>query len=145
MAAITVLRHVSASPLLWGWGPVLFVLLGSVLVLLLPLVGVEENCCTKLRGIALLRCHLWGDTHRAVGHSTSLTVPNTALELLPQKPKPSKGRVDEKEFGFPCTFNINYLINSDVCDLCVCEKKKHARLSSQLDYKSLLPIYTTTT
>ncbi|GAA6109820.1 protein adenylyltransferase FICD [Tachysurus ichikawai] len=90
MAAITVLRHVSASPLLWGWGPVLFVLLGSVLVLLLPLVGVEENCCTKLRGIALLRCHLWGDTHRAVGHSTSLTVPNTALELLPQKPKPSK-------------------------------------------------------
>ncbi|MCI4392476.1 hypothetical protein PGIGA_G00146390 [Pangasianodon gigas] len=90
MAAITVLRHVSTSPLLWGWGPVLFVLLGSVLVLLLPLVGVEEKCCAKLKGISLLRCHLWGNTHRAVGHSTSLTVPYTALELLPQKPKPTK-------------------------------------------------------
>lgn len=95
MAAITVLRHVSASPLLWGWGPVLFILLSSVLVLLLPLVGVEENCCAKLKGISLLRCHLWGNTHRAVGHSTSLTVPYTALQLLPQKPKPSKGRVEK--------------------------------------------------
>lgn len=95
MAVIMVLRHVSASPLLWGWGPVLFVLLGSVLVLLLPLVGVEENCCTKLTGISLLRCQLWGKTHRAVRHSTSLTVPYTALELLPQKPKPSKGNVEK--------------------------------------------------
>ncbi|KAL6465810.1 hypothetical protein MHYP_G00259430 [Metynnis hypsauchen] len=90
MAALAVLRHASSSPLLWGWGPVLFVLLGSVLVLLLPLVGVEEQCCARLKGISLLHCQLWGNTPRPVGHSTSLTVPFTALELLPQKPKPSK-------------------------------------------------------
>uniref|UniRef100_W5LIK5 Protein adenylyltransferase FICD n=1 Tax=Astyanax mexicanus TaxID=7994 RepID=W5LIK5_ASTMX len=90
MAALAVLRHVGSSPVLWGWGPVLFVLLGSVLVLLLPLVGVEDQCCATLKGISLLRCQLWGNTHRPVGHSTSLTVPFTALELLPQRPKPSK-------------------------------------------------------
>ncbi|XP_026865053.1 protein adenylyltransferase FICD [Electrophorus electricus] len=90
MAALAVLRHAGSSPLLWGWGPILFVLLGSVLVLLLPLVGVEEQCCATLKGVALLRCQLRGNTHRSAAHSTSLTVPYTALALLPQKPKPSK-------------------------------------------------------
>lgn len=96
MAALAVLRHASSSPLLWGWAPVLFVLLGSVLVLLLPLVGVEDQCCASFKGISLLRCQLWGNTQRPLGHSTSLTVPFTALELLPQKPKPSKGKMQEQ-------------------------------------------------
>lgn len=103
MAAITVLRNVSPSPLLCGWGPILFLLLGSVLVLLLPLVGEEETCCAKLKGVSLLRCRLWGNIHHAVGHSTSLTIPYAAFELLPQKPKPSKGRVEEEELGCQMT------------------------------------------
>lgn len=90
MAALAVFRHASSSPLLWSWGPVLFALLGSVCVLLLPLVGIEEQCCATLKGIALLRCQLWGGVQRPVVHSTSLTVPFTALDLLPQKLKPSK-------------------------------------------------------
>ncbi|XP_062873953.1 protein adenylyltransferase FICD [Trichomycterus rosablanca] len=100
MAAVTVLRHVTSSPLLWGWGPLVFVLLGSVLVLLLPLVGVEDKCCATLTGIPLLRCHLWGSTYRPAGHSTSLTVPYTALELLPQKPKPNKESLLEAQAAF---------------------------------------------
>ncbi|KAK7164212.1 hypothetical protein R3I94_002819 [Phoxinus phoxinus] len=90
MAALAVFRHASGSPLLWSWGPVLFALLGSVCVLLLPLVGIEEQCCATLKGIALLRCQLWGGVQRPVVHTTSLTVPFTALDLLPQKLKPSK-------------------------------------------------------
>ncbi|XP_048043035.1 protein adenylyltransferase FICD [Megalobrama amblycephala] len=90
MAALTVLRHASSSPLLWGWGPALFAILGSVLVLLLPLAGIEEQCCATLKGLALLRCQLWGGVQRPVVHTTSLTVPFTALDLLPQKVKPSK-------------------------------------------------------
>ncbi|XP_067295386.1 protein adenylyltransferase FICD [Pseudorasbora parva] len=90
MAALAVLRHASSSPLLWSWGPILFALLGSVFLLLLPLVGVEEQCCSTLKGIALLRCQLWGGIQRPVVHTTSLTVPFTALDLLPQKVKPSK-------------------------------------------------------
>lgn len=91
MAALAVLRHASSSPLLWGWTPVLFALLGSVFVLLLPLVGIEEHCCATLKGIALLRCQLWGNVQRPTVHTTSLTVPFTELDLLPQKVKPSKG------------------------------------------------------
>ncbi|XP_067262774.1 protein adenylyltransferase FICD [Chanodichthys erythropterus] len=90
MAALTVLRHASSSPLLWGWGPALFAIVGSVFVLLLPLAGIEEQCCATLKGLALLRCQLWGGVQRPVVHTTSLTVPFTALDLLPQKVKPNK-------------------------------------------------------
>ncbi|KAI7813273.1 protein adenylyltransferase FICD [Triplophysa rosa] len=90
MAALAVLRHASSSPLLWGWTPVLFALLGSVFVLLLPLAGIEEQCCATLKGIALLRCQLWGGVQRPTVHTTSLTVLFTELDLLPQKVKPSK-------------------------------------------------------
>ncbi|KAK2911099.1 hypothetical protein QQF64_026750 [Cirrhinus molitorella] len=90
MAALAVFRHACSGPLLWGWGPVLFGLLGSVFVLLLPLAGIEEQCCATLKGLALLRCQLWGGAQRPVVHTTSLTVPFTALDLLPQKVKPSK-------------------------------------------------------
>ncbi|XP_018959410.2 protein adenylyltransferase FICD [Cyprinus carpio] len=90
MAALAVFRHACGGPLLWGWGPVLCGLLGSVFVLLLPLAGVEEQCCATLKGLALLRCRLWGGVQRPVVHTTSLTVPFTALDLLPQKVKASK-------------------------------------------------------
>ncbi|XP_051551823.1 protein adenylyltransferase FICD-like [Myxocyprinus asiaticus] len=90
MAAFAVLRCASSSPLLWSWGPVLFALLGSVFILLLPLAGIEEQCCATLKGLALLRCQLWGGVQQPTGHTTSLTVPFTALDLLPQKVKPSK-------------------------------------------------------
>lgn len=90
MAALAVLRHAGSSPLLWGWTPLLFALLGSVFVLLLPLAGIEEQCCATLKGIALLRCQLWGGVQRPVVHTTSLTVPFTELDLLPQKGRPSK-------------------------------------------------------
>ncbi|KAA0716718.1 Adenosine monophosphate-protein transferase FICD [Triplophysa tibetana] len=90
MGGLAVLRHASSSPLLWGWTPVLFALLGSVFVLLLPLAGIEEQCCATLKGIALLRCRLWGGVQRPTVHTTSLTVLFTELDLLPQKVKPSK-------------------------------------------------------
>ncbi|CAG08500.1 unnamed protein product, partial [Tetraodon nigroviridis] len=73
------------------WGPLLCVLLGSLLALLLPLVGVENQSCAALGGIAQLRCQLWeGSPPAAVVQSTSLTVPFTGLDLLPQRAKPSK-------------------------------------------------------
>ncbi|XP_056602093.1 protein adenylyltransferase FICD [Triplophysa dalaica] len=90
MGALAVLRHATSSPLLWGWTPILFALLGSVFVLLLPLAGIEEQCCATLKGIALLRCQLWGGVQRPTVHTTSLTVLFTELDLLPQKVKPSK-------------------------------------------------------
>lgn len=92
MAAVSVWRYTSGR-VLGGWGPLLCVLLGSLVALLMPLVGVENQCCAALRGIAQLRCHLWGGTPQlSAVQSTSLTVPFTALDLLPQRAKPSKGK-----------------------------------------------------
>lgn len=91
MAAVTLWRYTSGR-VLGGWGPLLCVLLGSLVALLLPLVGVEDQCCAALKGIAQLRCQLWGSSQPAPAvQSTSLTVPFTALDLLPQRAKPSKG------------------------------------------------------
>lgn len=92
MAAVSLWRCCGGR-VLGGWGPLLCVLLGSLLALLLPLVGVENQSCAALRGIAQLRCQLWeGSPPAAVVQSTSLTVPFTGLDLLPQRAKPSKGR-----------------------------------------------------
>ncbi|XP_041644505.1 protein adenylyltransferase FICD [Cheilinus undulatus] len=90
MAAVTVLRFISGRLLLGGWGPLLCLLLGSLVAILLPLVGVEDECCAALRGLSLLRCQLWGSQQTPAVQSTSLTVPFTALDLLPQRAKPSK-------------------------------------------------------
>lgn len=91
MAAITVWRY-TCGRVLRGWGPLLCVLLGSMVALLLPMVGVEDQCCATLTGIAQIRCQLWGGTqHPSTVLSTSLTVPFTALDILPQRSKPSKG------------------------------------------------------
>lgn len=90
MAAMAMWRYTS-DRVLGGWGPLLCVVLGSLVALLMPLVGVENECCAALKGIALLRCQLWGGPQQ-LSHvqSTSLTVPFTALDLLPQRSKPSK-------------------------------------------------------
>jgi len=64
------------------------------MALVLPRVGVgdQDGCCAALRGVALLRCQVWGSSQRHAGRSTSLTVPFTALDLLPYRAKPSRGR-----------------------------------------------------
>ncbi|KAF7652837.1 hypothetical protein LDENG_00091800 [Lucifuga dentata] len=90
MAAVTVWRYTS-DRILGGWGPLLCVLLGSLVALLMPMVGVEDQCCASLKGIAQIRCQLWGSSqHPATVQSTSLTVPFTALDVLPHRSKPSK-------------------------------------------------------
>ncbi|XP_048858551.1 protein adenylyltransferase FICD [Brienomyrus brachyistius] len=88
ITALEVWRYTSGRALC-GWGPLLCLLLGSLLALLLPLVGVEEQCCGTLQGLALLRCQLWGGVIQHSSRSTSLTVPSTVFDLLPLKPKPS--------------------------------------------------------
>lgn len=96
MAAVTLWRYTSGR-ILGGWVPLLCVLLGSLVAFLMPLVGVENECCASLKGIAQLRCQLWGSTQKAAAvQSTSLTVPFTALDLLPQRTKPSKGEKQQE-------------------------------------------------
>lgn len=91
MAAVWFWRDTSGR-VLGGWGPLLCVSLGFVVALLMPLVGVENHYYATLRGIALLPCQLWGSSQPPPAvQSTSLTVPFTALDLLPQRSKPSKG------------------------------------------------------
>ncbi|KAM9392446.1 protein adenylyltransferase FICD [Pholidichthys leucotaenia] len=90
MAAVTVWSFCSGR-VLGGWGPLLCVALGSLMALLMPLVGVDDQCCAPLRGIAHLRCQLWRSRQNPPAvQSTSLTVPFTALDVLPQRSKPTK-------------------------------------------------------
>lgn len=91
MAALTLWRYTSGR-ILGGWGPLLCLLLGSLVALLLPMVGVEDQCCASLKGISLLRCQLWGNSPRPTVQSTSLTVPFTALDVLPLRSKPTLGK-----------------------------------------------------
>ena len=91
MSALTLWRYTSGR-VLGGWGPLLCLLLGSLVALLLPFVGEEDQCCVALKGIALLRCQIWGKASRPTIQSTSLTVPFTALDVLPLRPKPSLGK-----------------------------------------------------
>lgn len=134
MAALAVLRHVSSSPLLWGWTPVVFALLGSIFVLLLPLAGIEEQCCATLKGIALLRCQLWGGVQRPTVHTTSLTVPFTELDLLPQKAKPSKGTFHFQVHNFFWSMHsINVCLNvtRHFCYLWMTETRLEAKAALQ--------------
>ncbi|KAL0979340.1 hypothetical protein UPYG_G00183840 [Umbra pygmaea] len=89
MAALTVCWRYTSGRLLGGWGPLLCLLLGSLVALLMPMVGVEDQCCATLKGFAQLRCQLWSKSQRPSVQSTGLTVPFTALDLLPFKAKPS--------------------------------------------------------
>lgn len=86
----------TSSRVLGGWGPLLCLVVGSLVALLMPLSQVEERCCASLKGIAQLRCQLLGHSPQPpVVQSTSLTVPFTALDVLPHKSKPSKEMVLE--------------------------------------------------
>lgn len=115
MVAVTVWRYTSGR-VLGGWGPLLCVLLGSLVALLLPLVGVEDQCCAARKGIAHLRCQLWGSSQPPPAvQSTSLTVPFTALDLLPQKAKPSKG-TKEKRCHVTDSLNSQFNLVTDVTD-----------------------------
>lgn len=87
--AVAVAWRLVSGRLLCGWGPLLCLLLGSLLALLLPLAGVEEQCCASLKGLALLRCQLWGNVLRSAVQSTSLSIPYTTFDLLPVRPKAS--------------------------------------------------------
>ncbi|CAN9513224.1 unnamed protein product [Ophioblennius macclurei] len=95
MSAETVWRY-TGGRLLGGWAPLLCVVLGSLVALLMPLARVEERCCASLKGIAQIRCQLLGSSPPPPAvQSTSLTVPFTALDVLPHKSKPSKEMVLE--------------------------------------------------
>lgn len=90
MAVTTVWRYTSGR-ILGGWGPLICVLLGSLVALLMPMVEVEDQCCATMRGISQLSCQFWKKkTQRPNVQSTSLTVPFTALDLLPLRPKLSQ-------------------------------------------------------
>ncbi|XP_029018140.1 protein adenylyltransferase FICD [Betta splendens] len=89
MAAVKVWRYTSGR-VLGGWGPLLCVFLGSLVAFLMPMVGVEDQCCAGLQGVAQLRCLLWGRPRQPPAvQSTSLTVPFTGLDLLPLRSEPS--------------------------------------------------------
>lgn len=110
MTAATKVWRDAGRRVLGGWGPLLCVLVGALMALILPRVGVEVEvedgggCCSRLTGMAQLRCQLWGRSwssssssddrrrrhHHHTVRSTGLTVPFTALDLLPYRAKPSK-------------------------------------------------------
>lgn len=122
MAALTLWRCDSGRRVLGGWGPLLCVVLGSLVVLLMPLIGLERPCCVSLRGVTRLRCQLWGASQSAPAvQSTSLAVPFTDLDLLPQKTKPSKGTERPNKVCF--TFNSVYAS----CSLAYCHMLKKKR------------------
>ncbi|XP_008416885.1 protein adenylyltransferase FICD [Poecilia reticulata] len=91
MVAMTEWCYISGRRVFGGWGPLLCVVFGSLVALLLPLIGLQNQCCGSMRGISQLRCQLWGSSQPPPAvQSTSLTVPFTALDVLPQRTKPSK-------------------------------------------------------
>ncbi|KAM9823127.1 protein adenylyltransferase FICD [Syngnathus typhle] len=94
MAVMTAWRYTS-DRLLGGWGPLLCLVLGSLVALLTPLVGVEE-CNGSLNAIAQFRCRLWGVSLQPPAvQTTGLTLPLTGLDLLPLRSKPSKEMIFE--------------------------------------------------
>nr|XP_061803890.1 protein adenylyltransferase FICD-like [Nerophis lumbriciformis] len=95
MAVVTAWRYTSGR-LLGRWGPLLCVLLVTLVALLTPPVGVEERCRGSLNAIAQLCRQLWWSSQQPPAvQTTGLTVPLTDLDLLPLKSKPSKGMVFE--------------------------------------------------
>ncbi|XP_019717405.1 protein adenylyltransferase FICD [Hippocampus comes] len=95
MAVVTAWRYTS-DRLLGGWGPLLCVFLGSLVALLTPLVGVEEQCRGSPNAIAQFRCRLWGSSEQPPAvETTGLTVSLTGLDLLLPRSKPSKEMIFE--------------------------------------------------
>lgn len=90
-AAVTIWRQASvAFPV--SWSPLILLFLGSVLLLTFTSVGVQEQCCGSLQGLALLRCQLWGGNTHTPSTSKGLTVTFSTSDLLPFKKKPSQGK-----------------------------------------------------
>uniref|UniRef100_A0A8C4YN35 Protein adenylyltransferase FICD n=3 Tax=Gopherus TaxID=38771 RepID=A0A8C4YN35_9SAUR len=74
------------------WAAVLMVLVGSLLVLLLPLAAVEEQCQAVLKGLSFLKNKLgvgYVGITRYTGQTTGLSVTSGRLELMVLKSKPS--------------------------------------------------------
>lgn len=77
------------------WAAGLLVLLASVVLLLLPLTSVEDQCQAVLKGLSLLKNKLglgYMGITRYTGQTTGLSVTTGGLELLVLKPKVSPGR-----------------------------------------------------
>ncbi|CAL8249346.1 unnamed protein product [Merluccius merluccius] len=74
MTSATTVWRDSGGRVLGGWGPLLCVLVGALVAVILPRVGVRVRVQDD--------CREWGG-------STGLTVPFTAVDLLPYKAKPS--------------------------------------------------------
>ncbi|XP_062399651.1 protein adenylyltransferase FICD [Sardina pilchardus] len=89
MAAVVIWRQANfAIPV--SWSPLILLSLGSMLVLLLSSIALQEQCCGTRKGFALLRCQLWGSTEYITSHSSSHAVSVASLDLLPLREKPSK-------------------------------------------------------
>ncbi|KAM4710162.1 protein adenylyltransferase FICD isoform 1-T1 [Discoglossus pictus] len=74
----------------FGRRAALVVLSSSLLVVLLPLGGLDDHYSAALN--VLLKCNLWGGnerTHTYTGQTTGLAVASTAIELLVFKQKPT--------------------------------------------------------
>lgn len=79
MAVVLWRQVVVATPVTWS--PCVLLLLGSMVLLLLPLLD---------NGLVFWRCHLWGNTRHVTSPSSSLALSLTASDILPARNKPSK-------------------------------------------------------
>lgn len=98
MAAVAVVAEPELKWLsLWlrvRWTAVLVVLLASVLLLLLPLTLVEEQCQAVLKGLSFLKGRLglgYVGITTSAGQTTSLSVTSAGLELLVLKSRAPPG------------------------------------------------------
>lgn len=108
MSAVSLCRYTSGR-LLGGWAPLLCVVLGSLVAFLMPLFGVDNQYCAALRGVAQLRCQLWGSSQQPPAvQSTSLTVPFTGLDLLPHRSKPTKGTHNSRRHRLRSEYNLMF-------------------------------------
>lgn len=77
------------------WAAVLMLLLGSLVMLLLPLAAVEDQCHAVLKGLSFLKSKLGAGSAgvtRYTGQTTGLSVTSNGLELLVLKGKASPGK-----------------------------------------------------
>lgn len=74
------------------WAAVLVLLLSSLVMLLLPLAAVDNQCHAVLKGLSFLKSKLGSSgITRFTGQSTELSVTSKGLELLVLKGKASPG------------------------------------------------------
>ncbi|XP_075070073.1 protein adenylyltransferase FICD isoform X2 [Mixophyes fleayi] len=98
----------------YGLRAALVVLSGSLLVVLFPLSGLEEQYKAALK--VLLQCNLWGGderTHKYTGQTTGLAVASTAIELLVFKQKPPPDIVYEAKAALNQALEMKRLGKTD--------------------------------